>query len=126
MLRDVIRAFNKRVFNRVIMRVAGRRHSPIAVVRHVGRKSGKPYETPVMVAPIKDGFLFALTYGPEVDWYRNVSAAGRTALRWQGRTYRIENPKAVGRRSALPAFPLPLRAMLLLLGTRHFVVMKRD
>jgi deazaflavin-dependent oxidoreductase (nitroreductase family) len=125
MLRDLIRSFNKRVFNRVIMRVAGKRHSPIVVVRHVGRKSGKSYETPVIVAPIKDGFLFALTYGPEVDWFRNVSASGRCALRWHGRTYDIESPKAVGRASAVPEFPLPLSVMLKALGTRHFVVMKK-
>jgi hypothetical protein len=33
-----------------------------------------------MVEPTTDGVVIALTYGPEVDWYRNVLAAGHCEL----------------------------------------------
>lgn len=46
------------------------------LVRHVGRRSGKPYETVIMVWPLRASFVIALTYGPKVDWYQNLLAAG--------------------------------------------------
>jgi deazaflavin-dependent oxidoreductase (nitroreductase family) len=126
MLRDLIRSFNKHVFNRLILKVAGKTRSPFAVVRHVGRRSGQPYETPVIVEPLEDGFVFALTYGPEVDWYRNVLATGHCKLRWHGKSYAIEAPEPVDRERALAVFPLPLRLVLRTMGTRHFVGMRKS
>ncbi len=75
-----MRSFNKHVLNRVTRRFAKSSRGSFAVVRHVGRRSGKPYATPTMVVPIEDGFVIALTYGTEVDWYRNVQAAGRCTI----------------------------------------------
>ncbi len=54
-------------------------------------------------------------------WYRNVPAAGRWTLLWHGRVYTLENPQPLVVKAAWPAFPLPMRLMLRLLGTRHFV-----
>ena len=124
MAHNSIRAFNKHIFNRLIHTFAGAAHSPFAVIRHVGRRSGKPYETPIIVEPMGDGIVIALTYGPEVDWYRNVLAAGQATLRWHGGTYALEQPEPIDRAIALTAFPAPLRPILRLLGTQHFVHMK--
>ena len=44
----------------------------MGVVIHRGRRSGRHYETPVNVFRTPDGYMFALTYGPESDWVRNV------------------------------------------------------
>ena len=77
-----IRAFNKRYFNGLVHRFAGVSRTPFALIRHVGRRSGKPYETPIIVMPLGNSFVIALTYGPEVDWYRNVRAAGEATLLW--------------------------------------------
>ena len=125
MLRNTIRTFNKHIFNRLTIRFAGARHSPFATIRHVGRRSGKQYETPLIVQPIRGGFVFALTYGPDVDWYRNVVAAGHATLRWNGRVYALEKPEPIAPRTALPAFPLPQRLVLRLLKIRHFMRMSR-
>ena len=39
------------------------------VVRHVGRRSGKSYETPVDAFDTDRGtLLVALPYGPDTDW----------------------------------------------------------
>ncbi|MEI6779100.1 MAG: hypothetical protein WCK70_19540 [Chloroflexales bacterium] len=47
---------------------------PFSLIRHVGRRSGKTYETPLIVAPICGGFMIELTYGHDVDWYKNRAA----------------------------------------------------
>jgi deazaflavin-dependent oxidoreductase (nitroreductase family) len=84
-----IRVFNKQALNPMILKFAGCSHSPISVIRHAGRRSGKPYLTPIIVEPLVDGFVFALTYGPKVDWYRNVLAAGWCTVIWHGKEYVI-------------------------------------
>ena len=75
---------NKRIFNRVTLKFAGSAYSPIAIIRHSGRRSGTMYATPGIVEPLGDTFLFALPYGSKVDWYRNILAAGYSHLAWEG------------------------------------------
>lgn len=118
-----IRYFNKRVTNRAMMKIAGARYSPISIVRHTGRHSGKTYATPVIAEPVPNGFMFALTYGPDVDWYRNVLAAGQCSLRWHARGYQLTAPEPLGPAAALPAFPLFFRLILRLIGIQHFLRM---
>lgn len=62
--------------NRVTSGVARSTHGPFSLIRHVGRKSGRTYETPVILAKAPEGFIAELTYGDEVNWYRNIVAAG--------------------------------------------------
>ena len=63
--------------NRLTRRLARRGVGPFSLVRNVGRKSGTVYETPVILARVPEGFVAELTYGPDVQWYRNIVAAGR-------------------------------------------------
>ena len=51
MFRDRIRAFNKYVTNPLLRRCANFSRGPFAIIRHVGRRSGKPYETVIWVWP---------------------------------------------------------------------------
>ncbi len=118
-----IRAFNKRYFNRLVRRFAGVSRTPFALIRHVGRRSGKPYETPIIVMPQGHGFVIALTYGPRVDWYRNVQAAGAATLLWHNKEYALKQPEPIDVKAGLSAFPPPFRQILGLLGTRDFVRM---
>jgi deazaflavin-dependent oxidoreductase (nitroreductase family) len=119
-----IRYFNKRVTNRITLKIAGAPHSPISLIRHQGRRSGKPYETPVMVERTANGFIFALTYGPKVDWYRNILAAGSGTLRWMGKEYTIDNLQIIDARTGQAAFGMPVKFILRLLGRRHFFQMR--
>jgi deazaflavin-dependent oxidoreductase (nitroreductase family) len=119
-----IRIFNKHITNRITRRFARFSRGPFALVRHVGRRSGKPYETPIMVEPMADGFVIALTYGESVDWYRNVLAAGHATLLWHGRDYAVSKPEPVAVQTALPLFSPFQRLILRLLGTQHFVSMQ--
>jgi deazaflavin-dependent oxidoreductase (nitroreductase family) len=121
---DRVRQFNKHSFNPWILRSAGTARSPLAVVEHVGRRSGTAYTTPVIVRPVQDGFVFALTYGPGVDWYRNILAAESCTLRWRGKTYRLVQPETLSAEAGLQAFPVPLSWILRLMCKRDFFRMR--
>ncbi len=124
MLSSRIRHFNKYITNPLLRRFANASRGPFAVMRHVGRRSGKPYETTIMVWPLGEGFVIALTYGPKVDWYRNVLAAGHGTLLWHGREYAVGKPEPIDVKTALPAFPSFIRTILRLQGVQHFVRVK--
>lgn len=62
------------------------------IVTSVGRKSGKLYRTPVNVFREPDGFLIALTYGPDSGWVKNVLAAGGCELESRGVRYQLSSP----------------------------------
>jgi hypothetical protein len=121
MARPRIGTLLKHTLNRVTTRAAKGRSGPFALVRHVGRKSGKAYETPIIVQPTAGGFVIELTYGPEVDWYRNVVAANGCRVLYHGTEHVIEGleplPPAVGIRAFTPGQQRILR----LLRRRHFV-----
>ena len=123
-IREYFLSFLKRYFNpitRKLITKSGR--GWFAVVHHVGRRSGKPYETPIIVAPVADGFIFELTYGPNVDWYKNVQAAGGCTLRWHKKDYTISKIEPVDVKSGRDAFPFPVRFFLRLIHKQHFFKM---
>ena len=71
----MVRQWNKAGLNRVTRRIAPWMPG-FGVVVHRGRRSGRLYQTPVNVFVIEDGYVLALTYGPDTDWVKNVLAAG--------------------------------------------------
>jgi len=115
---------NKRFINRITTRLAGKSKSPFALIQHQGRKSGIFYETPILVVPIEDGFLFALTYGPDVDWYKNIQSNGYASLRWKGIVYDLSDPQNVEPVIGRTLFRQPKTTILRWLGIEHFFKMK--
>ena len=100
-------------YNALVLPTAGRRISAYAVLRHTGRRSGRTYLTPVGAYPFADGFVMGLTYGPTVDWCRNVLASDNAVLRWRGKDYALERPELIPiNPHVLRAFPLPFRPVL--------------
>jgi deazaflavin-dependent oxidoreductase (nitroreductase family) len=100
-------------YNALVLPTAGRRISAYAVLRHTGRRSGRTYLTPVGAYQFGDGFVMGLTYGPTVDWCRNVLASGHAVLRWRGKDYALERPELIPiDPHVLRAFPLPFRPVL--------------
>jgi deazaflavin-dependent oxidoreductase (nitroreductase family) len=99
---------------------AARSGRGFALLRHVGRKTGRTYETPLILAPVGDGFVAELTYGTEVAWYRNVVAAGHCVVVFKGVEYEIDGmepyPADMGRR----AFGFPGTLILRLLRRQEF------
>jgi deazaflavin-dependent oxidoreductase (nitroreductase family) len=76
-----------------------------AVLKHVGRRSGRAYETPLGACSFGDGFILPLAYGTEVDWCRNVMAAGTCTLRWKGQEYVLERPEIITGPEAMSVWP---------------------
>ena len=126
-MKEQIRArflnFLKRYFNPLTRKIAGRSFSPFALVEHVGRRSGKHYETPIIVQSADGGFVFELTYGPKVDWYQNMLAAGGCILRWHGKDYTIGKIEPLDMEIGLSSFPLPERLILRAIRRQHFFKM---
>lgn len=118
-----VRFFNKRYLNRLTIKIARSNHGPFTVVRHVGRRSGKTYEIPIIVRRIPTGFIFALTYGPGVDWYQNILAAGRCEVIHHGREYALTSPQTISAAEGTQAFEFPFRPILRMLKKEHFFKM---
>ncbi|BBX63645.1 hypothetical protein MSAS_28190 [Mycobacterium saskatchewanense] len=95
MVIDTLRVFNKHVMNPVMMLLAGQKYWYAGVIEHTGRHSGKAYSTPVVIERVGDGFIIPLPYGTQVDWLRNVLAAGRATLRVHGETYGAVEPEII-------------------------------
>ena len=66
--------FNQRYLNKLTIKLAGRGY--LADLEHVGRKPGVTYHTPIMAFQHGDTLTTALTYGPNVQWLKNIRAAG--------------------------------------------------
>lgn len=120
-----IRGLNKRYANPVILKIAGKPLLPLGVVYHLGRKSGREYSTPVLMARTRGGFVVSLAYGEEIDWVRNVMAAGGCRVEKSGRSYEAGEPRVVGANQALAAFPLAIRLFLRVLAVERFLRLKR-
>jgi gluconokinase len=115
--------FNVHVTNHVTRRFAG--HLPgFAIVTHVGRRSGRTYQTPVNMFRDGDRFVFALTYGADSQWVKNVMAAGECEVRAGGRTIRLHDPEIFTDpdRHAVPA---PVRLVLDAFNVSDFLSMRR-
>jgi deazaflavin-dependent oxidoreductase (nitroreductase family) len=120
-LLDKIRVTNKYTINRLTRLMAGARHSPFVLLRHTGRRTGKPYTTPIMARKTADGFVVALTYGPRVDWLRNVRAGGAAGVRWDGREYPVRGSLDIPAPEGLAAFPRFVGMILKVMGVKDFI-----
>jgi hypothetical protein len=92
---DRVRRFNRAVTNPRVLRSAGTPGASASVIRHVGRVSGRSYETPVGPHAVGDDFVIALPYGPGADWVRNVLTHGTATLVHEGRTVPVHQPEVV-------------------------------
>jgi deazaflavin-dependent oxidoreductase (nitroreductase family) len=107
--------FNRRVTNPALRPVA-KRLPYFGVVLHRGRASGRAYRTPVTAFPHGQGFLIALTYGRDVDWVKNVIAAGGCRLIHRRRAVDLAGPRVLPLREDAGAIPAWIRGILRLLG----------
>lgn len=113
----------KHTLNPLTRRMARTNVGPFAIVQHVGRRSGKHYETPIILGVAENSFVVELTYGPDVDWYKNVQAAGGCAILWHGRVYQIDHMEPLDAETGRMAFPRLARLALHVMNMQHFVRM---
>ena len=91
--------FNRHVTNPIQRLWAGWAPT-FGILEHVGRKSGRPYRTPLTVFSTSDGIAILLTYGPNRDWLKNITAAGNARMKRHGRTFTVTDPRVVSKAEA--------------------------
>src|SRR3954449_6128248 len=65
--------------NRTMLRLAG--HAAFADLEHIGRRSGRVHHTPVRAFRVGDTVVIGLNFGPQSDWFKNVTKAGSCRMR---------------------------------------------
>lgn len=131
-----------RRFNPYALRVSSR-VPPWATLHHVGRTTGREYRTPVTAFaarapidtrvehpgdPVEIGefrdvlVLTPLPWGPDVDWCRNVRAAGSFRLTRKGVDYRADQLRVVATDDARNLLGGFVGAAARMVGVQHFLV----
>ena len=120
-----IAVFNKHVTNKLVLN--SRKHTPpLAVVNHVGRKSGNKYRTPIMAFEYEQGFVFALTYGRDVDWVKNLIAADNGTLEYNGEEIKIQNIRHISYDEVEAVFPDRIKNFLNFFSVDHCLIVDKE
>ena len=114
--------WNKAGLNRITKHIAPWMPG-FGVVVHRGRRSGRLYQTPVNVFATEDGYVLALTYGPDTDWVKNVLAAGGCELWTRGRAIRLTSTRLFHDEARRDIRPLE-RQVLRVIGVADFLSLK--
>ncbi|WP_111511165.1 nitroreductase family deazaflavin-dependent oxidoreductase [Mycobacterium kyogaense] len=114
--------FNRHVTNPIQRLWAGWAPT-MGILHHVGRRSGKSYRTPLTVFSTRDGVAVLLTYGPDRDWLKNLTAAGSGTLRRHGRSLPVTNPRAMSKAEAAPHVTGWMRPLFTLLPFEQAVLL---
>jgi deazaflavin-dependent oxidoreductase (nitroreductase family) len=107
-----------------VMRPLAQRAPGFGVLTHRGRKTGHTYRTPLNVFERGDHYVFFLTYGSDVQWVKNVLAAGTASLHTRGRDVALNDPELIDdpERRLVPP---PVRAVGRLIHATRFLRMRR-
>lgn len=116
--------FNRYVTNPVQRLWAGRAPS-MGILEHVGRRSGRTYRTPLTVFPTDDGVAILLTYGPDRDWLKNITAAGGGRMERRGHSFAVSDPQVVTKAEAAPHVTGAGRTVFGRLPFENAVLLKR-
>jgi deazaflavin-dependent oxidoreductase (nitroreductase family) len=123
-LPDRLARLNRNVANPITRTFAGRVPG-FAILVHRGRKSGQIYRTPLNAFGTDDGFVIALTYGPDRDWVKNVLAAGRCGLIVRGRRIGVTEPVIVEGDAGMALLPWLPKPILRLIKVDKFMRLRR-
>jgi len=102
-VQNTLRRFT-RATRPLALRSAGKQGSNTSVIRHVGRRSGRAYETPIVAARHDDSFLIALPYGQRTDWLKNVLGKGSATIVTNGHAYEVDRPEVISMADATGYF----------------------
>lgn len=67
--------------------------------------------TPLLAFRDGDLVTVALTYGPRVQWLRNIRAAGRCRVHLRGRLLELGPPRDLAQTEGIARMPQPVRAV---------------
>jgi len=117
-----LRPFTTRLFNPISRHFAGWLPG-FGILIYRGRTSGRVYRTPMNVFRRGDTYVLALTYGPDVQWVKNVLAAGGCQLRTRGRIVDLDAPSVFSDPSRR-RMPAPVRVLLGLMRVTEFMELR--
>jgi deazaflavin-dependent oxidoreductase (nitroreductase family) len=109
---DGVRVFNKYIFNHITLTFAGSEKGPFSVLYHTGRRSGRSYRTPVLATYLDGTIIIPLSYGENVDWLRNILAAGCCEIQHKNVRILAINPVVMDAAAALAMLPEERRKLL--------------
>ena len=112
--------FNRRVTNPLLGTISDRVW-PMASLHHVGRSSGRRYRTPVFAFTTPRGLVIALTYGTQVQWLRNLEAAGGARMVRRGQVLVLSAPVRLHGDDGASLVPAVIRAGLRVMKVDDFV-----
>jgi deazaflavin-dependent oxidoreductase (nitroreductase family) len=117
-----IRPFTTHVFN-PFSRLFIRWLPGFGILNYRGRTSGKAYRTPMIAVRHGDVWVFGLVYGSQVQWVKNVQAAGEATLEKGRRRIRVIDPEVlVDPQRRL--MPFPIRPVLGAMRVSEFLRMR--
>ncbi|MGD9618922.1 MAG: nitroreductase family deazaflavin-dependent oxidoreductase [Mycolicibacterium sp.] len=120
--------FNRHVTNPIQRLWAGWAPT-MGILEHVGRRSGKPYRTPLTVFSARidghDGVAILLTYGPDRDWLKNLTAAGGGTMSRYGKSFRVTDPQVMSKADAASSVTGLTRWLFAVLPFESAVLLRR-
>lgn len=118
-LPHVVTVWNKRYLNKLLVHLAG--HGPFVELEHMGRRTGSVYRVPLVAIRHGGQVTIALTYGPRVDWLRNLRAAQGGRMHLGDSLLVLGPPRRIATAEGLRRMPPGARQILALTGTRDYV-----
>lgn len=103
-----------RFANPVLVNLAG--HGWFVELEHVGRKTGTAHRTPLLAFRHGQTITIALTYGPEVQWLKNVRAAGGARMHWRTKMLTLGAPHDLATEDGIARMPQPIRSIFATTG----------
>ena len=83
------------------------------MVGHRGRRSGRPYRTPVVAFLRGNELVIPLGYGRNVDWAQNLLAADGGTITRMGRELAVSSPRIIDAEEARKMLPWPVWSVFL-------------
>lgn len=123
---NTVRRMNRSLTNPRVMRTAGNAGTQTSVIEHIGRRSGKTYETPVDIIETTTRLLIALPYGARTDWLRNVLAAGSATVVSGGERIPVERPAVVATTDVEELIPVRTLRTLRLFGVSECLSLEKS
>jgi deazaflavin-dependent oxidoreductase (nitroreductase family) len=123
---NAVRRLNRSVTNPRMMRTAGTAETQTSVIAHIGRKSGRSYETPIDIIETSTGLLVALPYGTRADWVRNVLDAGSATVVTHGERVDVKSPNIVAISDVAGSIPRGTMRMLRLFGVSQCLHLEKS
>jgi len=111
--------YHRHVTNPVMVRFFSGRSAHAALLHHVGRRSGKAYSTPLTAHRSEDTIIVPLPYGTEVDWLRNLQAAGQGVVELESRSFTFDELEVVPADRVMALLPPFVARLFRLHGTKQ-------